>query len=323
MYKPLLALALVFCMNLTACGAASDSADIDAEDPAASISIQTARGEVTIPGPATRVVALEWAYAENVMALGETPIGVADMEGYAAYVTAAGDLPDSVEDVGTRQEPNLEAIAALSPDLIVSDSFRLTSNYEALTGIAPVLAFDPYAKESTQLESMKAAFTELAKAMGKEAEAEEQLAALDDAAEETSDRLETAGLAEPTVAIGQAASTPGAAPAVRMFTSETLVMQVLATAGIETGWPGKPDDYGFTTVGAEALKSIPAETEFLYSQLPSEDLFTEVLPEDAVWNSLAFVESDNVQPIDPGTWFYGGPLSGIQMLTETAKALGT
>lgn len=73
---------------------------------------------------ATRVIALEWVYAENLLALGIQPVGVADIQGYKQYVNVQPSLTESVVDVGTRQEPNLEAIAQLKPDLILGVELR-------------------------------------------------------------------------------------------------------------------------------------------------------------------------------------------------------
>ena len=48
--------------------------------------IQHALGENTITGTPQRIVALEWTYVEDLLALGLQPIGVADIEGYHDWV---------------------------------------------------------------------------------------------------------------------------------------------------------------------------------------------------------------------------------------------
>ncbi|WP_185845451.1 hypothetical protein [Kibdelosporangium aridum] len=50
------------------------------------------------------MVVLEWAYTEELVALGVTPVGNADNEGYKTWVTAPGSaLLNGVADVGQRQ----------------------------------------------------------------------------------------------------------------------------------------------------------------------------------------------------------------------------
>lgn len=89
------------------------------------IVLQDALGEVKLDKPAKRVVALEWTYAEDVLAVGVQPVGVADIENYKKWVNIEPKLDDQVADVGTRQEPSLESIAALEPDLIITATWRM------------------------------------------------------------------------------------------------------------------------------------------------------------------------------------------------------
>ncbi len=45
------------------------------------ITIEDVYGEQTIEGTPKRVVVLEWVYAEDLLALGVQPVGMADIEG--------------------------------------------------------------------------------------------------------------------------------------------------------------------------------------------------------------------------------------------------
>ena len=71
-----------------------------------------------------RVVAIEWDTVENLHMLGMSPVGAADMKGYDTWVAAP--RPRGMKDVGSRQSPSLERIAALRPDLIVVPDYRST-----------------------------------------------------------------------------------------------------------------------------------------------------------------------------------------------------
>ncbi|QFG22363.1 ABC transporter substrate-binding protein [Actinomadura sp. WMMB 499] len=284
------------------------------------ISVATARGPVTLDAPATRVVSLEWTYTENLLALGVNPIGHADPDGYATWVSAPeAKLPEGVADVGTRQEPSLEKIRALKPDLIVSDESRLTANYDQLADIAPVLAFDPLADPA--LRTMKANFTELAKAVGKQDQAPAVLQKIDTAAADLESRLEKADKAGLEYVVAQA-FTANDAPQIRMHTDKALVAQVLDLAGLKNGWTGKPDDWGMTTVGVEGVTQVPDDATFLYVALDTDNPFKEQLADNPVWTGAAFVQDDRAIALDPGTWFYGGVLSSVHILTMTGKALG-
>lgn len=285
------------------------------------IQVTDALGTKQLERPAQRVVALEWTYVEGLLALGVQPVGVADIKGYNTWVTAGPRPGADTVDVGTRQEPSIEKIAALDPDLIVTDYDRVAANREALEGIAPLLAFNPYDANRPQLESMRAIFTELARAVGREAKAREVLAAFDKGVAETKARLERAGKQGLRFVASQG-FTQEAAPVLRLFTDKALVVQVLEAAGLENAWDGEPDPYGMTTVDPEALTRIPEDATFLYVAARDDNIFTGALARNPVWKGLKFVREGRVHALDPGTWFFGGPLSCRQILEEAAKALG-
>lgn len=84
-----------------------------------------------------RVVALEFSFAEDLVAIGVHPVGIAD-DG------RRGQLHPKLQalswtSVGTRAQPNLERISALHPTLIIADSNRHQLIADQLRAIAPTL----------------------------------------------------------------------------------------------------------------------------------------------------------------------------------------
>lgn len=98
--------------------------------------------EVTLPSHPTRVVTLSEPTTDNALALGVTPIGVVSGRGQQTVpnylLDRAGDIP-ILGSIGT---PNLEAIGAAHPDLILVDGTSVKNNdtetLTALGQIAPV-----------------------------------------------------------------------------------------------------------------------------------------------------------------------------------------
>lgn len=64
------------------------------------------------PPDLARIVALEWLPVELLLALGITPLAVADIHNYNLWVEEP-KMPASVIDVGQRTEPNLELLQQL------------------------------------------------------------------------------------------------------------------------------------------------------------------------------------------------------------------
>ncbi|WP_049580247.1 ABC transporter substrate-binding protein [Streptomyces sp. SBT349] len=307
---------------LAGCGSGSvgeSSGEGEGGSGAGGITVSTARGDVTLDDPALKVVSLEWVYTEELLALGVTPVGNADNAGYAEWLTAEGArLPEDTTDVGLRNEPSIERIRVLEPDLIVGDEERLAAGYEQLEEIAPVLSF-AYTT-APQLETMERNFTELARAVGEEEKAAEVLGRLDAAAGDLTTRLAEAGAEGATYALAQGFTLEGNA-SVRMLTEDAFSAQVLGLAGLTNGWHGEPDAWGMTTVGVEGLTTVDPEASFLYVASSEDDPFTGAFAGNPVWEGLSFVEEDRVFALDPGQWLFGGPLSAIQLLDEAGKAL--
>lgn len=71
--------------------------------------------------------------------------------------------------VGTREQPNLEVISSLQPDLIIADAERHKGIYKDLQQIAPTIVLK--SRESTYQENLDS-FKTIAKAVNKEDAAE-------------------------------------------------------------------------------------------------------------------------------------------------------
>jgi iron complex transport system substrate-binding protein len=88
---------------------------------------------ITIEAPPQRVVGMSASINEMLFALGVTPVGVTDgMD----FPPAAADLPT----FGTGYQPDLEALAALEPDLIIANGQLNMQFMDQLEAIAPTVA---------------------------------------------------------------------------------------------------------------------------------------------------------------------------------------
>jgi iron complex transport system substrate-binding protein len=274
------------------------------------ITIEHDLGSTTITAPAQRIVALEWVYVENLLALGIMPIGVADIEGYNNWVKVAPQLDDSVIDVGTRQEPNLEVIAGLQPDLIIGAGFRLTANYDALNAIAPTITFNSY-PEGSHYDEMIKTFRIMGQIVDRQADAEAVLSDMNDYFADANQALVDAGRAGETFILSQTFLS-SEVPTFRLFTDNGLAVQVLEQMGLSNAWDDAPQQYGFSTVDFEAFVGIQ-DTNFFYIAQPD---YQTTLVESPLWVELPFVLSDRAYWLGGDVWLFGGPLS-MQVLTDT------
>ncbi|SHM31118.1 ABC transporter substrate-binding protein [Streptomyces yunnanensis] len=102
--------------------------------------VRTAMGEVAVPDTPRRVVVLDTAELDSALTLGVTPVGATHSDvdsGFLDYLPRhrlAG-----IQNVGKIGAPNLEAIAALKPDLILTSKVRDGQRYAELKKIAPTV----------------------------------------------------------------------------------------------------------------------------------------------------------------------------------------
>lgn len=260
---------------------------------------------------ATRIVALEWVYVEDLLALGIQPVGVADIQGYNTFVDVEPKLAATAIEVGTRQEPSLEAIAQLAPDLIIGTQLRHDAIYDALSAIAPTLLFNPYPDSSlTQLDEMQQTFRAIAKRVDRQEVGETVLSQMQAAFKTARDRLQAVQPNRNAFILGQ---FNDATPQIRLFTDNAMAVQVLNQIGLENAWKGQFDRFGFNTVGIEAFPAIE-QANFLYIA-PDNNTHLKQLQNHPVWKGLQFVRENRFYPIGADTWVFGGPKS-VQLLVE-------
>jgi len=262
---------------------------------------------------AKRVVAIEWDTVENLHMLGMAPVGAADMKGYDTWVAAP--RPRGMKDVGSRQSPSIERIAALRPDLIVVPDYRSTKNLAQLKKIAPVLVTHPYPASGSQLNAMVTDFRRLAAAVGRKDRGERVLQDLSNTLARAKTKLRSK--AGQRVAI----ATPGgtsSAPAIRMFTANSQSADVVRRLGLKDGWTGTAR-YGFATVGLEALSRVNGWLAFVYP--PQYKRQVSGITKTSAYKRLPVVKAKRVRTLGGTTWLFGGPRSTMLFAERLANSL--
>ncbi|TDQ37138.1 iron complex transport system substrate-binding protein [Aureibacillus halotolerans] len=297
-------------------------ASADATDAAATgpITIEHNKGETTLDKPAERVVVLEWSFTENLLALGVQPVGNADSEAFPLWVATEEPLGEDVTDVGTRAEPNLETIASLQPDLIISLDSSHDAVYDQLNAIAPTLQFKATGSDLNAYDYSIEVFNKIAKAVGKTEAAETYLAELQQTYDDAKATLEEAGKAGLPYVITQAFTSQNSA-SLRLFNQDAHIVQTLENIGLENEWvTDEYIDWGFTTSTVEALPAIQ-DTNLIYIVQDDDNVFETTLKGNSIWEGLNFVKEGRTYQIDGSTWTFGGPTSSKFLVERVVEAL--
>lgn len=282
--------------------------------------IEHAGGTTTLAGDPQRVMALEWSLVEHALALGVQPVGVADVEGYRELVNVPLELNADAADVGTRQEPSIEAIAALEPGLILAIDWRHEAIHDQLSALAPTILvpFDVRGDEIIPLQNLRDRVIMVGAALNRPAEASEMHAHMEQVLAEQASRLEEAGLAGSRFVFAYW-YTNDAQPTLRLFSNEHIVGEAIATLGIENAWEGEGEDSGFSTVGYEALASLPEDIHFVFVPA-NESAFEEQLATDPILSSLPFVQDGRAYGLASDTWTNPGAVGVEVLVTRVVDA---
>ncbi|SDH67105.1 iron complex transport system substrate-binding protein [Actinokineospora alba] len=311
---PLIAAAIL----LSACGTTETPATVTVNADAP-VTVTDARGkQVTLKSAAKKVVVLEWGEAEMVASLGVMPAGVADPDGYRTWDTAA-TLDSTVKDVGKRQEPSEDAIAGLAPDVIIMAEERDSTLVPRLEKYAPVVVTKS-TDATRNVDRLREDFKLIAATLGKTTEADKILADMDAKLAESRKAVETKG-ATGTPFLMADGWKEGSTINLRPFGKGSLVSDIAESVGLKNAYTGKVDpQWGLGQTDVEGLSSITDPKTILLYSASGEDVFTDGLAANPVWQRLPFVVSKKVTKLAAGTWTFGGPKSVVAIAEQVVKA---
>jgi iron complex transport system substrate-binding protein len=314
---------------LVACGTteAASGGDAAPEPPAQDGSSSTAQvdtGPVSLTDaygrklemeqPAQRVAVLEWQQIEDVLTLGITPVAVADAEGYSLWDTAV-PLPEGVEDVGTRGEPNVEALFATNPDLVIVEAY--TAEDDIIKQLeeydVPVLATKG-ADAADPIGQMTDTFNLIAEATGTQERAAEVVEEFEATLEEGKEAVADADVATDEFVYFDG-WIDGGNVAIRPFGQGSLMGELGEELGLRNAWSGEVDPaYGLGQTDIEGMTEV-GDATFFYTGTtdPAGDVNAE-LASNPIWQDIPAVSEGRAHAFPAGIWTFGGPRSAQQVV---------
>jgi iron complex transport system substrate-binding protein len=332
-----LALALSACGTTDVDEAAAPSAAAPVSGDCAEDATATSTGPVTITDdlgrtieleqPAERIAVLEWQQIEDALTLCVTPVAVADPEGYRTWVTAE-ELPEEVADLGTREEPDLDALFASAPDVIIIEAFSaddpLLAQLEASDiPVVATIGNDP----EDPIGNVADVFRLIAEVTGRTERAEAVLAEFDAHLEQR--RQDVADVELPTTDFlffdGWLESGN---LTLRPYTEGALFTQIGTELGLTPAWDAEVDagygtggvnaDYGLAQTDVEGLVAV-GDANLFYSNGDVSE-YVAALEANSIWTSLPAVQEGRAHEF-PLIWGAGGPRSTMQAVDAFADAL--
>lgn len=277
--------------------------------------IRHALGETTIPINPTRIVALNASITDSLLALNIQPAGIATFTGhdFTSYTYLEADL-QNIPIVGTFVEPNLEAILAVEPDLILITADYDPEMYDQLHRIAPTVAIPNHG-------SFRAWLPDIGTILGIDAEAEARIGEYEAKAAEAQAALDAAA-SEETVAF------------LRVYPDEYQVYGNARLVGpIIYGDLGlEPDplvrelawEENAVVISNERIPDFTADHIFLLDQSQGTETDGDIaaLTDDPLWQATPAVQNGNVYQAERGIWINAGVIAAERVIDVVLDAMG-
>ena len=291
-------------------GRASASASLkDGEFPR---QVEHVAGRTTLLREPRRIAVISTGQLDAALSLGVIPAGSTRVDNRelapaylrTAYTDRAGEL-EAMVDLGSRQAPDLEALARLAPDLIVLNRTVLRGGgLELFSRIAPTVV----ARGTGG--NWRPDFLLLAEALGRREQAEGQLAALD---------RQLAGLAQRFATQPPSASLLFSSGArLRLMGADSFAGGLLQAMGVNR--PAAQCFKGTSRdVSAELLDLADADWLFYAEQGTA----LASLARQPLWPRLEAVSQARAIRVDTDAFYLNaGPVAARQVVTTVATALG-
>ncbi|GAB3895715.1 iron-siderophore ABC transporter substrate-binding protein [Kibdelosporangium lantanae] len=301
-----IALVLAAVLTLGACGTGTTPPGGDtATGGGPTRTVKHAMGETKVPDKPQRVVVLDQDKLDTMFSLGLTPVGAtlgADSPTMPKYL---GSVFAAVRTVGTLQEPDLDAIRALKPDLILGSKFRQEKFYDELSTIAPTVF--------TELVGItwKDNFLLDADALGRKPEAQ---ALLDKYT------ARAAGLGRTSQKVSVVRFRPDE---IRVYGPDSFCGIVLKDAGVP-----RPDrqlladkkDKRFDKVSPERVQEVDGDVIFVSAYGDKAAQQQSQVTAGPLWTKLGAVQAGQVYTVDDETWMTGIGVTAANKILDDLTA---
>ncbi|MEK8130125.1 iron-siderophore ABC transporter substrate-binding protein [Paenibacillus filicis] len=288
----LLAVMLAAVFLMAGCGATASKGETRV--------VKDAYGDVQVPVNPARVVVLDVGALDNLLKLGIKPVGAPSILGpgepYPAYLKGT----EGIENIGSVNEPNLETIDRLKPDLIIGNKDTHDKIHKQLGQIAPTVFVE------TLGVTWKANLNIHAEAVGKASDGKRLLEDYDKRIQELKGKL--AGQAKsPEVSVLRLRKDK-----VQIYLGEAFSGVILADAGIKR--PGAQSGKGFSKdLTDEQLADADGDFIFWFTRDKGSYERLQSVP---LWAPLKAVKQKKVQEVNWETWMSGLGIQAVHKVVD-------
>ena len=271
--------------------------------------IEHAQGKSRVPKSPQRVVVLDTAPLDAVLALGIQPVGAAV---YGSWPTYLEKEAGTISSIGDPNYPSMETVLSLKPDLILGSKLGAENLYSQLLQIAPTVFTEGSGRSDDWQENLHL----YAKALGKHEQAEQLLEDYQQRVQHLQENIDQPQALEISVLIVN--------DNVRAYTTGSFSGSILQDVGFSRP-PAQDDPEGYSVqLSPEALDALDGDYIFLiYSTYRPGGFLKEDFVTNPIWSQLTAVQQGRVCEVSGEVWIAGrNILAANEVLTDIETCLG-
>lgn len=309
-------LTIMLVLFLAACGGNEETEKETADQPEpttedTSYTVEHAMGTETLEKTPEKIVILTNEGTEALLAMGVTPVGaVESWVGDPWYEHIADQMKD-VQVVGTESGVNVEAIAALQPDLIIGNKMRQEEIYEQLKAIAPTIFAE------TLRGDWQENFKLYAKAINQEEKGQEVLDNYNNRIADLKGKLGDKTSMEVSMVRFMAGD-------VRIYHKDTFSGVILEQLGFARPESQNVDDFAEKGVTKERIPAMEGDILFYFTYEEGDNKATTIEEEwvnDPLFQNLEVVKAGNVHKVSDTIWNTAGGVIAANMMLDQLEEI--
>lgn len=269
----------------------------------------------TLPDVPQRIISLDDITTEILLALGVKPVGVANVSSYNRQGKPLREHLKGIPSLGSGQQPNLERLVALEPDLIMGTSSVHAALFQRLNSLAPTILYD-VSLEPTPDDAVAvgiALMEHVAGLTGTEEKAQEVRAELEAVL------TEGRRVAEKTGLVGRPVSVLYPLPDQGLFivsNEKTLVVSLANRLGGTNPWPLQDSSVIHKRIELHALAREPDLRLFFIGNFKGNTMF-----DSSLWQAIPVAGRSHYGFLPTDYWSFGGPLSAMEIMSQMIELM--
>ncbi len=266
--------------------------------------VRHALGETCVPNQPQRVITLSVPSLGDAIALKVKPIAtIVYFDEPPPYLA---EHLDFIQILGKEEQPSLEKIVALKPDLIIGIKYATEAIYSQLAQIAPTVADD-----WEGYPSWRAHFDFVADVLGKTDLAQQVWSHYDQRIQSLTTALEKDQQNPEVSFVHTCCGT------IDLDLKNSFNGSILADAGLRRpSAQAVPVDGGIVKLSEERLMDIDGDVLFVAADGTEAAQTITELKQNPLWQKLRAVQNNRVYPVNYPTWRGGNPLAADRVIDD-------